>query len=404
MNTPQDVPVTDFDHHSRAYAERPFETLATLRRDMPVAWSTAHGGFWVVTDHEHVMAGFANYRTFSSVRGPAIPAHPFGTRHIPVAIDPPDHAMYRKVLNAWFSKAAIESRQPKMKAMVEDIVRALAARGSWNFADDLANVSPGAVTLDILGWDPDQRIPLLDVMTFGLVNMASTDPTVVDRNTEGNRWIREQIMREADDRRADPRNDLMTVLATEPIAGGEMLSDAELTDMVVLLLLAGFHTTSGALTSLLVHLEEHPDLRRRLERDRDLIPAAIEEIIRVYTPAPPIARSVTADTEFGGVPMRAGDWVLFVNQAANRDPSSFPEPDVVDLDRNRSKSVAFGWGVHRCLGLHMARTILRLEVEAIFDLLPGYELDLDAAVRSDAMGQGYFFTSLPARLPAAAAR
>ncbi|MFJ9390800.1 cytochrome P450 [Nocardioides sp. NPDC101246] len=403
MNTPHGVPVTDFDHHSRAYAERPFETLATLRNDTPVAWSTAHDGFWVVTDHEHVMAGFSDYETFSSARGPAIPAHPFGTRHIPVAIDPPDHAMYRKVLNSWFSKASIDALQPKMKAMVEEIVGTLAARGSWNFVDDLANVSPGAVTLDILGWDAGQRIELLDVMTYGLINMGNADPAVVEKSAEGNRWIREQIMREVADRRSAPREDLMTVLATEPIAGGEMLLDEEITDMVVLLLLAGFHTTSGALTSLLVHLETDPELRRRLEQDRDLIPAAIEEIIRVYTPAPPIARNVANDTELGGVSMRAGDWVLFVNQAANRDPSAFPEPDAVDLDRNRAKSVAFGWGVHRCLGLHMARAILRLEVEAIFDLLPGYELDLDAAVRSNAMGQGYFFTSLPARLPAAAA-
>jgi cytochrome P450 len=85
--------------------------------------------------------------------------------------------------------------------------------------------------------------------------------------------------------------------------------------------------------------------------------------------------------------------------AANHDPGAFPDPERVDLDRNRAKSVAFGWGVHRCLGLHLARLILRLEVEAVLDLLPGYRIDLDAAVRSDHMGLGYFYLSVPASIP-----
>ncbi len=398
MTTPTDAPVTDFDHHSQAYADRPFETLARLREHSPTAWSTAHGGFWVVTDHEHVLEGFADYKTFSSARGPAIPYHAFGRRHIPVAIDPPDHAAYRKVLNEWFSKAAITAREPEIKAMVEGLVRGLAEAGSWDFVADLANVSPGAVTLGLLGWDPAQRLELLGVMTFGLQNQAATDPAIIEQNAANNAWIREQIVGEANQRRAEPTDDLMTVLATEPIVGGKLMTDEEIADTVVLLLLAGFHTTSGALTTLLMHLELHPETKQLLEEDRGLIPDAIEEIIRVYTPAPPIARSVTTDTDFGGVRMREDDWVLFVNMSANHDPAVFPEPEKIDLGRNRAKSVAFGWGVHRCLGLHLARLILRIELEAVFDLLPGYRIDRDAAVRSKHMGQGYFFEALPARL------
>jgi cytochrome P450 len=400
MRTPPDVVVTDFDQHSAAFAEHPFTILAELREKAPIAWSTAHGGFWVITDHEHVVDGLADYATFSSTSGPAIPANPFGTRHIPVAFDPPDHALYRKVLNIWYSKAEIARREPQIKAMVEEIVRGLAERDSWDFVSDLGNVSPGAVTLGILGWDPTQQRELFDVMTESMRNQANPDPEVQAENGRRNLWFREQIMREANEHRVGPRrDDLMSVLANDPIIDGKPLTDEELTDMVVLLILAGFHTTSGAFTSLLVHMEEHPEVRTRLDENRELIPQAIEEIIRIYSPAMAHARRVTGDTEFGGVAMKKDDWTLFVNMAAYHDPEAFPDPLEVDLDRNRAKSMAFGWGVHRCLGLHLARLILRIEVEACLDLLRGYTIDLDRAVLSTNMGTGYYYLSLPASLP-----
>lgn len=395
---PADVTVTDFDHHSATFAAAPFEVLRELREEAPIAWSTAHGGFWVVTDHEHVVEGLADYATFSSTSGPAIPANPFGTRHIPVAFDPPVHGAYRKVLNEWYSRTEINRREPEITAMVEEVVRGLRDRGSWDFVADLANVSPGAVTLGILGWDVTQRLELLDVMTQSLRNQANPDPKVQAANARRNVWFREQIMREAEDRRAHPRDDLMTVLATENVVAGKQLTDEELCDCVVLLILAGFHTTSGALTALLAHLERHPEDKARLDQDRSLIPLAIEEIVRIYSPATAHARRVTTDADFAGVAMKKDDWALFVNMSANHDPEAFPDPEAVDLDRNRAKSVAFGWGVHRCLGLHLARLILRIEVEAVLDLLPGYEIDLEAAELSRHMGQGYFYQSMPARL------
>ncbi|ONH31715.1 cytochrome P450 [Pseudofrankia asymbiotica] len=396
---PEGATVVDFSHHSASFAERPFEVLADLRRKAPVAWSTAHDGFWVVTDHRDVMAGLADYGRFTSSFGPAIPANPFGARHIPVGLDPPLHTTYRRVLHAWFSKAEVTRREPELKALVDGIVLGLAERRSWDFVSDLADVSPGAVTLGILGWDPSRRLELLDVMARGLRNAASTDPAVVARNAEGNRWIREQILAEARDRRAHPRDDLMTMLATEPIADGAPMTDEEISDTVVFLLLAGFHTTSGALTALLVQMARQPELRTRLMTDRGLVPAAIEEVIRIFAPVTAVARRVTQDTGLGGARMREGDWALFVNMAANHDPDAFPEPEKVDLSRNRAKSVAFGWGIHRCMGLHLARVILRLEVEAVLDLLPGYVIDLDGTRRARHLGIGYFYETVPARLP-----
>ncbi|RMB83739.1 cytochrome P450 [Streptomyces shenzhenensis] len=400
-HAPTEAVVVDFSHHSDAFAERPFQVLAELRELAPIAWSTAHDGFWVVTDHQAVIDGLADYERFTSRFGPAIPANPFGTRHIPVGLDPPLHTTYRRVLNSWFSKAEVVRREPELKTLVDEIVQDLAERGSWDFVADLADVVPGAVTLGILGWDRSRRLELLEVMARGLKNAASTDPDVVARNAEGNRWIREQILAEARDRRVNPRADLMTVLSTEPIADGVPMTDEEISDTVVFLLLAGFHTTSGALTALLVQMARQPDLRARLEQDRSLIPDAIEEVIRIFAPITALARRATEDTKLGGVAMKEGDWTLFVNVAANHDPAAFPEPETVDLGRNRAKSVAFGWGIHRCMGLHLARTILRLEVEAVFDLLPGHVIDLAGTRRARHLGIGYFYETVPAHLATA---
>jgi cytochrome P450 len=153
------------------------------------------------------------------------------------------------------------------------------------------------------------------------------------------------------------------------------------------------------LSALLVQLARDPELRRAVDEQRELIPDAIEEIIRIYSPVTALARIVAKDTELGGVPMSAGDWVLFVNMAANHDPKAFEDPLRMELGRDRAKSVAFGWGVHRCLGLHLARLILRLEVEAVLDLLPGHVIDLDRVARTPHMGIGYFFVAVPASLP-----
>jgi cytochrome P450 len=389
----------DFSHHSDPFAQAPFETLAELRARAPISWSTAHDGFWVVTDHRSVVDGLADYTRFTSSFGPAIPANPFGTRHIPVGLDPPLHTAYRRVLNTWFSKAAVTAREPEIRGLVENIVSGLAAQGSWDFVADLADVTPGTVTLGILGWDGGRRLELLEVMARGLRNAAATDPDIVARNAEGNRWIREQILAEAADRRACPRPDLMTVLATEPIVDGAAMSDEEISDTVVFLLLAGFHTTSGALTALIVQMARDPQLRALLDADRSMIAPAIDEVIRIFTPVTGVARRVTTDTELGGVAMREGEWALFLNMAANHDPVAFPDPERFDLTRDRSKSVSFGWGVHRCMGLHLARLILRLEVEAVLDLLPGYQVDLAHTARSHHLGIGYFYDHVPAALP-----
>lgn len=399
MTTFEERPVvTHFDHHSPEFAADPITTVNELREQAPVAWSDAYDGFWVVTRHDLVSEAFRDFESFSSRDGASIPALSFGSTHIPTSMDPPEHQTYRRLLTPWFSQSAIAEREPWIRKMVSGLVRTLRERGEWDFVPDLADITPGTVTLTILGMNPARQSEFLAAMARGMANQGTSDETLLAEMARDKEWLVEQILREAAERRADPRDDLMSVLANEELPDGSKMTDAQIVDIVMVLLLAGFHTTSGALSAMLVHLERHPDLKERLRAEPDRIPAAIEEIARLYSPATGMARKVTRDREFGGVRMREGDMAFMLIMSAGRDPRQFAGPDELDLDRNNGKSVAFGWGVHRCLGLHLARALLRIEMELIFELLPDYEVDLDRVRLSDTMGIGFLHESVPGRL------
>jgi cytochrome P450 len=172
----------------------------------------------------------------------------------------------------------------------------------------------------------------------------------------------------------------------------------------MLLVLAGFHTTSAAFAAMMVHLAEHPEQRDWLQEDRSRIPGAIEEIIRVFSPATAEGRLVTHDIEVDGETLNEGDMVLLNIAAANKDPRRFENPLEVDFTRDNTRAISFGWGVHRCLGQHLAKALLRTEIEAVLDLMPDFEVDLAHVVRSDAMGVGYVHDTVPARRAGVVAR
>jgi cytochrome P450 len=149
---------------------------------------------------------------------------------------------------------------------------------------------------------------------------------------------------------------------------------------------------------MMVHLAKHPDQRDWLIEDFSRIPAAIEEIIRVYSPATAEARYITQDVELGGETLGAGDMVLLNIAAANKDPRKFENPLEVDFKRDNRRAISFGWGVHRCLGQHLAKAMLRIEIETVLEFMPNYIVDLDRVKVSDAMGIGFVHDAVPARL------
>jgi cytochrome P450 len=308
--------------------------------------------------------------------------------------------MYRRFLTPWFSKEAISVRENEVRAMLRRLVQGLADKGEWDFVPDMADVVPGTVMCMILGLDPGRRAEFSAAMDRGMKNQGTSDATMQAQMAEDRVWLNEQLMTEIARRRESPAEDFLSYLVRAPLVGDRLLTDQEILDIVLVLFVAGFHTTSGALAAILVYLAEHPVDRARLMADPALIPAAIDEIVRVYAPATGMARTVTKGVEFGGVSMSTGDKVLLLIMSANRDSRKFPDADTVDFDRHERGSVAFGWGVHRCLGIHLARLLLKVEIETLFELMPDFEIDLDRVRLAEELGIGYVHESVPARRPA----
>jgi cytochrome P450 len=391
------TPVTDFDHHSVEFARNPVDTLTVLREAAPVQWSTAHDGFWVLTRYDDVAAGYRDFETFSSASGVALPRMPFGRNHIPVTLDPPLHTMHRHMLNPWFSKESIDKWEPAIRRIVRGFVEKMLETDEFDFVKDLSERVPGTVILTVLGFGADRQLAFLDAMRRGMENQGTMDPEVLTKIRKDADWMHQQIINEAKDRRKNPTDDLMTVLATSTLKDGHRYTEDELIDTTMLLLLAGFHTTNAGAAAIFAHLGRHPDQRQQLIDDPSLISGAVDELIRIYPPATGFARKVTKPVQMHGEQLDEGDFVLMLIAAANNDPRKYPNPREVDFSRNNSRSLTFGWGVHRCLGFHLARLMLRIEVEEVLRAAPDYELIEDRVKMSDAMGTGYTHDNVPAR-------
>jgi cytochrome P450 len=393
-------PVIVFDHHSDAFAGDPYRVANELRERCPIGFSESYGGFWVIVSHALATEAFRDHETYSSASGVTIPDLAFGTTHLPITTDPPELLQYRRFLTERLSKEAIARHEAELKRIITGMVAALAERGSWDFVADMGSIVPGVVTLTLLGLPASRRVEFSTAMARGMEHAGTNDPELAAQIERDRIWMTDQIAVEISRRRGAPADDLFSHLVHGRRPDGRQLSDAEIVDIAMNLLIGGFHTTNSALASCVVELQRRPDLRHRLIADPSLIDAFVEEIVRVYAPATGMARTVTRDHEVDGTTVRAGEKVYLFIMAANRDPGQFRHPDVVDIDRDTrgGRSLAWGWGVHRCIGIHLARMILRLELQAILELMPGYTIDLAATRLSHEIGISYMHAAMPASL------
>lgn len=191
-------------------------------------------------------------------------------------------------------------------------------------------------------------------------------------------------------------DDLLAAIMTGRIHD-RPLSESEQLRYVLLMLLGGMDTTSGLTGNSLERIATDPDLRRKLVQRRDLLRPATEEFLRHGTPTQGLGRMVSKDVEFYGQRMKAGDRVMLMWAAANRDPAEFPDPDRIDIERHPNRHMAFGVGLHRCLGSNLARTMFQVMIDEILNRLPDFELTIDAVPRFDNAGNVYAPTAFPVR-------
>lgn len=394
---------TDFDHTDPAYAARAPEIWDELRSTCPVAHSSRFGGVWLPTRHADVASIAHDTEHFSS-RGVIVSVFEPGPGPVgyapPITSDPPFHEVARRLLLPAFSPKAIAPLEATTSELCRDLLDAMVDRaGEGGVADaavEYAQEIPVRVIAHMLG------VPVSDGDRFRtfihriLETGGQNEP--VDPGDTLSAYLVDVIDAH---RRADaPEGDLIDFLLEAEI-DGEPLDEDHIVGTVALLLIAGIDTTWSAIGATIWHLAQHPDHRRRLVDEPELLPIAIEEFLRAYAPVT-MARKVDKAIDLGGRTLEPDDWVLLSFPAANRDPEAFERPDEVILDRAKNRHAAFGLGIHRCLGSNLARMELTIAVREWLDRIPDFELSDPDAVRWSA-GQVRGPRALPVRLAQLAA-
>jgi cytochrome P450 len=369
---PTHEPLTDPLVEDPFYAGDPFPQYARLRADAPVAWN-ATNGFWAVTRWDDVMAVSTDPQTFCSGRGilvMEIGAH-YDTPPTMMHTDPPEHTVYRKLVQPGFAPGRMRALEDDVRRRAKPLVDRIEPGETVDFVETVSVPFPLFIISALLGM-PDEDWPRFFEWSESVIPGA-TDWSE-EKRAELQADMHETLLATTVTRRADPRDDLISVLAQVEI-DGRRLSDAELTMFLVQLLVAGNETTRNMISGGLVALAERPADWERLRRDRALVPTAVEEMLRWTTPVVSFMRTATRDTELGGQPVREGDPVLMLYASANRDERQFgPTADQFDIARTPNQHVAFGFGTHFCIGATLARIEARVLVEELLDRFETVEL------------------------------
>jgi cytochrome P450 len=301
------------------------------------------------------------------------PPGTFPAALVPIEVDPPDHQEWRHILNPFFAPRAIAERESGIRAMTDELIDAFFGSGSCDIVNQFTRPLPGRVFFkEILGFTGDaleEAWLAADAAVNGEQNPDITDGVPAPAHGR----LLEVVRRLIESSRSGSDNALLRAILGARIAG-EPASEDVMVGAISLLVLGGLETTTNVLTNSLFHLALYPELRKTVVTERAATSAAVEEFLRLYAPTPYLSRVVVEDTEFAGCRMRKGDKLQLSFAAANRDEDAFRCPAAYDADRDRNRHVAFGVGIHRCLGSHLARSVLRIGIEQACARLPNFRI------------------------------
>jgi cholest-4-en-3-one 26-monooxygenase len=354
----------------------PHEVFRELRREAPVYWHEGDyqggRGYWIISRYQTIKTISRQPMLFSSASGTSVEDR--GDEFISmIGMDPPDHRRYRALVSGGFTPRQITAQEPRHREIVKSILDGVVDRGHCDFVVDIAAGLPLRVIAELLGV-PESACD--DIFDWSNRMIGSQDPEyVVDLQEAGNAAQEMFGLANglAEDRLANPQDDLMSTILHGEVDGSR-LNTVEFDSFFLLLAVAGNETTRNLISHGLLLLLEHPDDLARLRKDPSLVPAAIEEMLRVKSPVYYMRRTATQDTELAGKRIRKGDKLLLYYPSANRDEEVFESPDVFDIDRRNNHHLAFGIGEHFCIGTHLARLETRIMFEAIVERVHDIEL------------------------------
>lgn len=400
MSAPTDASVAEnFDHHSPEFREAPHETLADMRARCPVSHSAEHGGFWALLDYQSVFEAARDDDSFNSYPSVGIPASGAPFPILPIESDPPLTQKLRQITVKAFSPGQAEALRPLTRRMASAMVDEFIERGHCDIVGELTTPLPAKLILHMLGYDESKYLQWVD-WVHSLVHDRTHD---VDKSGAAVMEMFGAIYNQMTQRREN--GDLGEDLFGQILRGtidDVPLDDTQILMYTVLMMLGGMDTTSGLTGNVLYALAEKPELRSSLVAEPEQIKKATDEFLRLYTPTLGLARTVARDTEFHGSQLCAGDRAILMWSAANRDPVMFEDPDRFDLNRrNSQKQMAFGVGMHRCLGSHLARMMFQEMLAEILTRIPDYRLDGQPRRFEDA-GEVWAMRELPIAFTAGA--
>jgi cytochrome P450 len=359
-------PVRDFDFHGEAL-DNIFDTYKQLRAECPVGWSERYGGFWFLMRNEDIFNAEQDWETYSvgpSMLMPSISDKPM----IPIDIDPPDHSGYRRLLLPLFTPKAVDELTPFVletaHELADDVLKQDVADIGLNYARPL----PTIVFSTLVGYPRDDW-HLFDNWIDRIFARADDAEDAARAGQE----VRDYLEALVERRRHEPHKDDITGRLLKAEIDGRPITHEELMNYQYLLFIAGLETTAWTIRASLWYLANNPVDQQRLREDPDLIPSAVEEFLRTFSPVQGMARTALKDVEVGGCPIKKGDRVVLAFGSGNRDEEAIPNPDEVLIEREQNRHFAFGVGIHRCLGSNLGRREVVVAVREFLARAPRFE-------------------------------
>ncbi|CAJ1500559.1 cytochrome P450 [[Mycobacterium] burgundiense] len=359
-----------FDHTTEGFSERALNVYREMRENCPITRSDQLGGFWVVSKYDTIIKILRRPDVFTSGEGIVLPALPFPSRGIPSESDPPQHTDYRSVFMPFLTPNAVAGYEPRVRERVGVLIDSFIGDGQADFIAQFAKRLPGQVIAEFFGFELDDGERCYEWLS---TMMAPPDKDPSTAAAAGQNLL-EFIVRVLTEARAEPKNDLISAIATHVTKAGTQFSDDECIGLVFTAIGGALETTVSGLASIVVYLNQFPEARAQLIADPTLVQPAVQEVLRMASPAHCPARTVHSDIEIDGISFKAGDRVLLLFGSANYDEERFTDPELFRLDRGRNPHVTFGHGIHRCVGAPLAELEMRVTLEEILKRMPDIQV------------------------------
>jgi cytochrome P450 len=352
---------------------------AHLRATCPVAHTSAYRGYWALLRYQDIVDALSRHDTFITSVQNVVPKVAFTGRRPPLHFDPPEHTPYRRALNPFFTEAKMRKIEPAVRRITRELLSPLIASHGGEVCSDFTRKLPGYVFSEFFNLSVELAMQIKDASAVFNRAVQQGDDELIKETSLRLYEIARRVIEMRKEEPLDPADDVTCALLKAKGLDGEPLPDHLILGTIRQMIVVGMIAPSVLIPCIMIHLAQDPALQEQLRAHPDLIPAAVEEFLRLYTPYRGFARTANRDVEIGGRLIKKDEPIALVYSSANRDESVFPEPDRFILNRpNIARHIAFGGGPHRCAGMPLARLMLRVTLEELLAMarLTGVDDDI----------------------------